>query len=190
MDFAVCGIFGGSLREIMKKATITDIARKSGLSTATVDRVLNDRGGVSAANRQRVLRAAKELGYLPSEGMLALPSRPAHLEFFIPFGHNSFMQDVARKITAFASSLPLVASCNVTALDGIDPDALVTALEDLPLQTNGVGVITVDHPKTRHAIRRLCESGVRVVTIVRTFSRPHAPRSSASITWWRAEPRR
>ncbi|MBB4195457.1 LacI family transcriptional regulator [Rhizobium aethiopicum] len=150
----------------MKKATITDIARKSGLSTATVDRALNDRGGVSAANRQRVLRAAKELGYLPSEGMLALPSRPAHLEFFIPFGHNSFMQDVARKITAFASSLPLVASCNVTALDGIDPDALVTALEDLPLQTNGVGIITVDHPKTRHAIRRLCESGVRVVTIV------------------------
>ena len=149
----------------MRKSTISDVARKAGLSTATVDRALNDRGGVSAANRQRVLLAAKELGYLPTEGMLPLPSRPAHLEFFIPFGQNPFMNDVARNITTFASSLPLVASCNVTALDGIDPNALVTALEDIPPRTNGVGMITVDHPKTRHAIRRLCESDVRVVTI-------------------------
>lgn len=150
----------------MRKTTIADVARKAGLSTATVDRALNDRGGVSAANRQRVLRAAKELGYLPSEGMLPLPTRPAHLEFFIPVGQNAFMNDLARNIRAFASALPLVAHCNVTALDEIDPDALVSALESIPDSTNGVGVITVDHPKTRHAIRRLCESNVRVVTIV------------------------
>jgi LacI family transcriptional regulator, galactose operon repressor len=150
----------------MRKATISDIARKASVSTATVDRALNGRGGVSAANRQRVLRAAKELGYLPLEGTVPMPSRPAHLEFFIPFGRNMFMRDVARNITDFAASLPPVASCNITALDGIGPDALVSALESIPLRTNGVGLITVDHPKTRHAIRSLCEAGVRVVTIV------------------------
>ncbi len=149
----------------MRKATIPDIARKASVSTATVDRALNGRGGVSAANRQRVLRAAKELGYLPLEGTVPMPSRPAHLEFFIPFGSNMFMRDVARSITEFASSLPPVASCNITALDGIGPDAIVPALEGIPLRTNGVGLITIDHPKTRHAISRLCEAGVRVVTI-------------------------
>ncbi len=149
----------------MRRATIFDIARKAGVSTATVDRALNGRGGVSAPNRQRVLKAAKELGYLPLEGMVPMPSRPAHLEFFIPFGTNMFMHDLGRSIAGFAASLPPVASCNITALDGIGPDAIVPALERVSLQTNGVGLITIDHPKTRHAISRLCESGVRVVTI-------------------------
>src|SRR6056297_1989885 len=93
---------------IMDKATIPDIARRAGLSTATVDRALNGRKGVSAANRHRVLKAAQDLGYLPSEGMMLLPSRPAHLVFLIPFGRNSFMRNLARSITEFAAGLPLV----------------------------------------------------------------------------------
>jgi LacI family transcriptional regulator len=149
----------------MGRTTIPDIARKAGVSTATVDRALNGRPGVSAANRQRVLRAARELGYLPSEGMFPLPSRPAHLEFLIPMGQNAFMRDIARAITEFAATLPLVASCNVVMIDGIGPDALIPALDGLSLATNGVGLITTDHPRTRDAIRRLHESGIHVVTI-------------------------
>lgn len=149
----------------MGKTTIPDIARRAQVSTATVDRALNARQGVSAANRQRVLRAAAELGYLPSEGTFPLPARPAHLEFLIPFQSNGFMHELARSIGEVAAKLPLVASCNITELDGIGPDALLPALEGLSLRTNGVGLITIDNPKTRHAIRRLCESGVRVVTI-------------------------
>ena len=149
----------------MGRTTITDIARKSGVSTATVDRALNGRRGVSPANRQRVLGAAKELGYLPSEGMVVLPSRPAHLEFLVPFGHNAFMRDVTRSITEFAATLPLVATCKVLSPDGIGPETVIPALESLSLKTDGVGIIATDHPKTRHAIQRLCDSGVRVVTI-------------------------
>ncbi len=147
------------------RTTIADIARKAAVSTATVDRVLNRRHGVSAANRQRVMQAAKELGYLPSEGMVPLPSRPAHLEFFIPFVRNGFMRELVAGISEFAASLPLVASCSITPLEGIGPDVLLPALERVSLRTSGVGLITTDHPKTRHAIRGLSEAGVRVVTI-------------------------
>jgi LacI family transcriptional regulator len=160
----------------MGRATIPDIARKAGVSTATVDRALNARPGVSPANRQRVLRAAKELGYLPSEGMSLLPARPAHLEFLIPFGHNAFMRDVTDGITEFAATLPLVATCKVTELDGIGPEALIPALEALSLRTEGVGLITTDHPTSREAIRRLCEAGVRVVTIASDV--PATPRAA------------
>lgn len=149
----------------MGKTTIPDIAQMAGVSTATVDRALNGRMGVSSANRQRVFNAAKDLGYLPSEGMVALPSRPANLEFLIPFGHNSFMRDLADSIEDFAAKLPLVESCNVIPLDGIGPKHLLPALETLSLGTDGVGLITIDHPETRLAIQGLCESGVRVVTI-------------------------
>lgn len=160
----------------MRKATIPDIARRAGVSTATVDRALNGRRGVSAANRHRVLKAAKELGVLPSEGMVSLPSRPAHLVFLIPFGQNSFMRDMARSITNLSTGLPLVASCNIVTMDGIGPDALDRALDAVALNTHGVGIVTTDEPRSRAAISRLCESGVRVVTIASDL--PDTPRSS------------
>lgn len=149
----------------MSHGTIADIARLAGVSTATVDRALNARPGVSAANRQRVLTAARDLGYLPSEGMVLLPARPSHLRFLIPFTENAFMRDVTASITEFAAALPLVASCAVVPMGGIGPDALIPALDALPLRTEGVGVITTDHPQSRAALARVCASGVRVVTL-------------------------
>ncbi len=149
----------------MRKATIRDIAAGADVSTATVDRVLNGRGGVSAVNRQRVYTAAKALGYLPTEDKVTLPSRPAHLEFFIPFGRSEFMHNLAETIRDFAAHLPLVASCTIHSVDGQSPQALVRAVEKTALQTSGVGLITVDHPMTRNAIRQLSDAGVRVITI-------------------------
>ncbi|TIX97377.1 MAG: LacI family DNA-binding transcriptional regulator, partial [Mesorhizobium sp.] len=130
------------------KATVADIARSCGLSTATVDRVLNNRPGASAANRQRVMEAAKQLGYLPVVDQVTLPSRPAHLEFFLPIGTNAFMMDLANHIEDYAARLPLVASCRIHKLAGISPNALQAAVENLSLKANGAGGIAIDHPRT------------------------------------------
>src|SRR5947209_19975365 len=46
--------------------TIKDVARVSGVSTATVSAVVNDSAYVSPVLRTRVLAAVKELGYAPS----------------------------------------------------------------------------------------------------------------------------
>lgn len=45
---------------------IKDIAIKAGVSTGTVDRVIHDRGNVSADTRQRVKLVMEELGYEPN----------------------------------------------------------------------------------------------------------------------------
>lgn len=47
----------------MGKSTLTQIAAKAGVSIATVSRILNDTGKVSAATRQRVIQAIRELEY-------------------------------------------------------------------------------------------------------------------------------
>jgi LacI family transcriptional regulator len=150
----------------MPRLTIVDVARTANLSTATVDRALNGRPGVSAANRHRVMEAARVLGYLPTEGRVALPARPAHLQFYMPFGNNSFMRSLANSITDVAARLPLVASCTIVGLDGIGPEALLHAVERIDPRTSGVGIITTDHPQSRRLINQIAEAGVRVVTIV------------------------
>ena len=44
-------------------ATMADVAREAGVSTVTVDRVLNRRATVRAATEQKVLAAAKRLNF-------------------------------------------------------------------------------------------------------------------------------
>lgn len=50
----------------MEKITINDIARLTGLSKGTVDRVLHNRGEVSKKSYQKVMNVIKELGYEPN----------------------------------------------------------------------------------------------------------------------------
>src|SRR5690606_14339188 len=45
---------------------IKDIAKHAGVSTGPVDKVLNNRGGVSKATEAKILQAIKELGYKPN----------------------------------------------------------------------------------------------------------------------------
>jgi LacI family transcriptional regulator len=74
-----------------KKVTLADIARASGVSTATVSLVLRDKPGVGDETRQRVLDSAQALGYvytpsnqavrraLPDDFGVIIKSRPDDL---------------------------------------------------------------------------------------------------------------
>ncbi|WP_126174584.1 LacI family DNA-binding transcriptional regulator [Altericroceibacterium xinjiangense] len=62
----------------MVRATIVDIAQKSGVSLATVSRVLNGNPKVGDAIRQRVERAAQELGYTPNSAASRLRGGKAY----------------------------------------------------------------------------------------------------------------
>lgn len=57
--FALLGVPGMGVN-------IADIARRVGVSTASVSRALNDRPGVSEELRQRILEAARELEFTPN----------------------------------------------------------------------------------------------------------------------------
>lgn len=57
--------------------TITDVARKAGVSRSTVSRVLNNQPGVRPETRERVLKAIEELRYQPHFAARALKRRRA-----------------------------------------------------------------------------------------------------------------
>src|SRR3954454_1649468 len=55
-----------------RRTTIADVARRAGVSAAAVSFAVNDRPGVSAGTRERILAAARELGWQPSASARAL----------------------------------------------------------------------------------------------------------------------
>ncbi|TWE11719.1 LacI family DNA-binding transcriptional regulator [Rudaeicoccus suwonensis] len=57
------------------RSTIYEVARLSGVSTATVSRVMGGGTGFSAATKERVLAAASELGWVPSGSARGLASK-------------------------------------------------------------------------------------------------------------------
>jgi LacI family transcriptional regulator len=62
---------------VVDRSTIYEVAKRSGVSTATVSRVMADGKGFSPATRDRVLATAEELGWVPSGQARGLASRRA-----------------------------------------------------------------------------------------------------------------
>lgn len=59
------------------RVTIADVARVAGVSQGAVSFALNNRPGVAAGTRDRILRAAQDLGYTPSHRARALAASRA-----------------------------------------------------------------------------------------------------------------
>lgn len=80
-------------------ANIRDVARRAGVSTVTVSRVINDSGLVSDDTRQKVQNAIEELGYVPNLMAQGLRSqRTDTLALVITDVTNPFWTTVARGV--------------------------------------------------------------------------------------------
>lgn len=153
------------------RTTLIDIAREAGVSTATVDRVLNRREGVTERTRTRVLTTANKLGYI-DEGPPVEPA-PAEIDIVLPGGTNSFIALLKGHFEELARSHPN-ARVRLHTIEGFNPDALAGALESLQDRSGAVGVVALDHPAVREAMRGLVASGVPVLTLVSDI--PNVPR--------------
>lgn len=78
-------------------ASIDDVARAAGVSTATVSRAMSGRGAVSDASREKVQRAAAELGYVASATAASLASgRSSNIGILTPYIDRWYFSEVIR----------------------------------------------------------------------------------------------
>ncbi|MCP4208264.1 MAG: LacI family DNA-binding transcriptional regulator [Shimia sp.] len=144
---------------------IKEIARQSGLGTATIDRVLNNRTNVSAQTKQRVASAIKEL--IAQEAQLAARGRRMFFDFVIeaPARFSREVKNAAESILPHISS----AVCRPRfQLQEIMHEAeVVAALERIHKRgSQGVCLKAKDSPAIRDAVRKLHASRIPVVTLV------------------------
>ena len=153
------------------KTTIVSIAREAGVSTATVDRVLNNRAGVRERTRDRVMNVAERLGYLPeapSNG--AKRNALAKLDFVLPGGTNTFLNMLAGQIEAQSEARRSDGRINVHRIVELRSGRARRKLIELKGKTSGIGVVGLDHPTVREALRDVAASGVPVLTMVSDIS--------------------
>lgn len=156
--------------------TLTDVAREAGVSPATADRVLNNRSGVRPRTREIVLETAQRLGYIADTGGRFAGVRETEvvrLDFILPEGTNTFIKMLHRQIETQAQARPDL-DVRITTIEGFSPDRLAKSLSELPRAARGVGVIALDHPTVREALRSLAADDVKVVTIASDIL--HVPR--------------
>lgn len=81
------------------RVTLVDVAKKAHVSVATAARVLGQYGSVGAATREKVLKAAEELGYVPNAlARSMVTARTYTIGLVIPDIRNMFFASVARAI--------------------------------------------------------------------------------------------
>jgi LacI family transcriptional regulator len=162
MSLAMPPVFAPERPEL--RARLNDVAREAGVSLATVDRVLNQRPGVSARTLLRVQQAVQRLAPnttpQPRDGGWLLC-------FLLPAGENAFVEQLREALRALAPWLAeLHARAEVRTTDAFSPAAASAAVRRLRGQYDAVVLMLEDHPLVREAVERMAGDGTCVITLV------------------------
>jgi len=145
--------------------TITQIAETAGVSTATVDRVLNNRPGVNPITVHKVRDAVAALG-----GGAPVRGRPRstsnyRFAFVLPATRRGFFDLVDRVIAQAAGDFRHQHITEIThRVPVADPNACAAELAKLT-DLDGIALLAPDVPQIKLAINELVRAGVHVVTL-------------------------
>ena len=135
----------------------------------TVSRVLRNRGDVSAATREKVLSAAKTLGYVPNQIAGSLASQRVNLvAVVIPSLSNMVFPEVLTGINRVFDGTPLQPVVGVT--DYLPEKEEQVLYEMLSWRPSGVIIAGLEHSDATRAM--LENSGIPVVEIMDTDGTP------------------
>lgn len=149
--------------------TLRDVSEASGVSEMTVSRVLRNRGDVSEATREKVLAAAKELGYVPNKIAGALASNRVNLvAVIIPSLSNMVFPEVLTGINQVLEDTELQPVVGVT--DYLPEKEERVLYEMLSWRPSGVIIAGLEHSEASRAM--LEAAGIPVVEIMDTDGKP------------------
>ncbi|MCC6002429.1 MAG: LacI family DNA-binding transcriptional regulator [Pararhodobacter sp.] len=151
--------------ELRRPLTLRDVSEACGVSEMTVSRVLRNRADVSPATREKVLAAARALGYVPNKIAGALASQQVNLvAVIVPSLSNLVFPEVLSGISAALEETGLQPVFGVT---NYSPDREETVLyEMLSWRPSGVILAGLEHTPAARAM--LESAGIPVVEIMDT----------------------
>ena len=161
--------------------TLRDVSEASGVSEMTVSRVLRNRGDVSPSTRERVLEAARVLGYVPNKIAGGLASQRVNLVgVIIPSLSNMVFPEVMTGISEVLENTGLQPVVGVT---NYSPEREETVLyEMLSWRPSGIIIAGLEHTQPARAM--MAQAGIPIVEIMDIDGQPMD--SAVGISHYRA----
>lgn len=131
--------------------TLRDVSEASGVSEMTVSRVLRQRGDVSEATRERVMNAARALGYVPNKIAGALASQRVNLvAVIIPSLSNLVFPEVLAGISERLDDTGLQPVVGITNYDPAREESIL--YEMLSWRPSGIILAGLEHTPAARAM--------------------------------------
>ena len=149
-----------------RKPTIKDVAKKAGVSTATVERALTNRGSIRSATKERVLSVVRELGYSTNDVAKALQRGRKYtilaVYHMIP---EYFTEDFRRGFAAAETNLHSRGLKLITLrTKSLDPQCAIEALQEIDFSSIDAMVIDCGGSELDACIQEIVNEGIPVAT--------------------------
>lgn len=149
----------------MKKMSLQEVARRAGVGLATVDRVLNERGGVSPKTVSKVLQVARESGLnriLPEEHR-----HPWQIEVLLSGNDSFFFKQLAQDFSDVASNLGYRRlTLHRTFIPESQPERVAKRILAGSKTRDGLIVFAHEYPAIYEALETCQKRGVPVISLV------------------------
>ncbi|SNS98869.1 substrate-binding domain-containing protein [Tropicimonas sediminicola] len=158
----------------MKRPTIPDLADAAGVSVSTVNRVLNQAESVREPTRERVLRAAEEIGFYglgTIEHAVRSTQTTHRLGVLLLRGVRVFYRILGEAIADAAATHP-GANIDLTMefLDDLAPEKVAAHILSLGERNEAIAIVAPQHPLVADAIDTVIDKGVAVVSLIGPLS--------------------
>ena len=160
---------------MVKRATISDLARQAGVSAETVVRVINRRLPVSDDTAARVMAAAEALGYhgvgLIKQRLTEVPRRT--FGFLLQKRDVAFYQALAAGLAEETHGADFIRGrALVEFTDELNPGLIAARIRDTAPKVDALAVVAVDHPLVNEAVEWAAAQGKPVFTLLTDLTAP------------------
>ncbi|CAN7260504.1 LacI family DNA-binding transcriptional regulator [Rhizobium leguminosarum] len=154
------------------KVTLKDVASQAGVGTATVERVLNGRGGVRPETVEKVFLAARRLEYRQS---LPFAHRGLiRIEVILVRPETSFYSRLNRAFERIAASLDDSIVVHRTFVRENEPAQFARYIANPTARRSALIVVAPDHADVVTSVRKAADLGIPVIQIM-TRPAPELP---------------
>ena len=145
------------------RPTLSDVARRAGVSGITVSRVVRGQGPIAATTRERVLGAIQALGYIPNRSASALASSASRLVgIVLPSLANAVMPELVQGLNHGLAAGRFQSAIGISDYDLAVEERLVGSM--LAWQPAALVLAGLEHSDGTRALLRT--AGVPVVEVL------------------------
>lgn len=149
-----------------KNITVTEIARQLDLSRSTIDRVINERGNVAAATKEKVLKYIEKINYTPNRAARHLAKMTNYtiaISYYFP---RKFAEKINQGIDEIYEELNHY-GLNIIIRAAQSREEQLAQIKELAEQVDALILSAWDKPELITLINELVERGIPVATFNR-----------------------